>query len=48
MFDHLLTLVELRVKVWKCKLWNPSRISSNINIPQGCTLVTYRSHILGV
>jgi hypothetical protein len=47
-FDHLLTLVGLRVKVWKCKLWNPSKISSNINIPQGCTLVTDGSRILGV
>ncbi len=35
-FDHLLTqltLVGLRVKVSKCKLWSPSRIFPNIEIP---------------
>jgi hypothetical protein len=50
-FDYLLTqltLVELRVKVSKCKLWNPSKISSNINIPQGCILVIDGLRILGV
>jgi hypothetical protein len=50
-FEHLLTqltLVGLRVKVSKCKLWSPSRISSNINIPKGCTLVINGLCILGV
>jgi hypothetical protein len=49
-FYHLstqLTLVGLRVKVSKCKLWNPSRISPSIEILQGCTLVTNGLHILG-
>jgi hypothetical protein len=34
-FDHLstqLTLVGLKVKVLKCKLWNPSRIFPSIEI----------------
>jgi len=34
-FDHLstqLTLVGLKVKVSKCKLWSPSRYSPGINI----------------
>jgi hypothetical protein len=42
-FDHLLTqltLVGLRVKVSKCKLWSSSRIFLGIQIAQGCTLVT--------
>ncbi len=50
-FDHLLThltLVGLKVKVSKCKLWNPSGISPSIKIPQGCTLVIYSIRILGV
>jgi hypothetical protein len=50
-FDHLsteLTLVGLKVKVWKCKLWNPSKISWNIKIPQGCALVTNGLRIFGV
>jgi hypothetical protein len=34
--------------VLKCKLWNPSRISIGIEIPQGYTLVTNGLHILGV
>ncbi len=50
-FDHLLielTLVGLRVKVLKCKLWSPLGIFSSINIPQGCTLVTNGLRILGM
>jgi hypothetical protein len=50
-FDHLLTqlaLVGLRVKMLKCKLWSYSRISLDIKIRQGCTLVTYGLRILGV
>jgi hypothetical protein len=50
-FDHLstqLALVGLKVKVSNCKLWNPSKISQGIKIPQGCTLVTYGLCILGV
>jgi hypothetical protein len=34
--------------VLKCKLWNPSRISPDIEIPQGCTLVSNGLYILGV
>jgi hypothetical protein len=50
-FDHLstqLTLVGLRVKVSKCKLWSPWKIFSGIKIPQGHTLVIDGLHILGV
>jgi hypothetical protein len=50
-FDHLLTqltLVGLRIKVSKCKLWSPLRISSKIEIPQSYILVTNSLHILGV
>jgi hypothetical protein len=50
-FDHLstqLTLIGLRIKVLKCKLWNPSKISLGIKIPQNYTLVTNGLHILGV
>jgi hypothetical protein len=50
-FGHLLTqlaLVRLRVKVSKCKLWSPLRISQSIDIPQGYILVTYGLCILGV
>jgi hypothetical protein len=36
------------VKVLKCKLWNPLRISSSINIPEVYTLVIDGLHILGV
>jgi hypothetical protein len=43
-----LALVGLRVKISKCKLWNPSRISPSIKIPQGYTLVTDGLHILVV
>jgi hypothetical protein len=49
-FDHLLielTLVGLRVKVLKCKLWSPSKIFSNINIPQGNILIINGLCILG-
>jgi hypothetical protein len=48
--DHLLTqltLVWFRVKVSKCKLWNPSRIFPGIEIPQGFTLVTDGLRIFG-
>jgi hypothetical protein len=50
-FDHLstqLTLVWLRVKVLKYKLWNPSRIFLRIKIIQGCTLVIDGLCVLGV
>ncbi len=50
-FDHLLTqstLVGLRVKMSKCKIWSPLGISLDIKIPQGYTLVTYGLRILGV
>jgi hypothetical protein len=50
-FDHLstrLTLVGVRVKVSKCKLWSPSGVLLGINIPHGCTLVTNGLCILGV
>jgi hypothetical protein len=50
-FYHLLTqlaLVGFKVKMSKCKLWSPSWISLDIKTPQGCTLVTYGLHILGV
>jgi hypothetical protein len=50
-FDHLstqLTLVGFRVKMSKCKLWNPSWIFLGIKIPQGCTLVINGLPILGV
>jgi hypothetical protein len=50
-FDHLstqLTLVELRVKVLKCKLWNPSGIFSSIKIHHGYILVTDGLNIFGV
>jgi hypothetical protein len=35
-FEHLstqLTIIELKVKVSKCKLWNPSGIFLGIKIP---------------
>jgi len=50
-FDHLstqLTLVGLRIKVLKCKVWNPSNISSSKEIPQSYTLVTNGLRILGL
>jgi hypothetical protein len=50
-FGHLstqLTLVQLKVKVSKCKLWNPSKIFPGIKIPQHYTFVTNGLHILGV
>jgi hypothetical protein len=49
-FDHLstqLTLVGLKVKVSKCKLWNPLGISPSIEIFQGCTLVIDGLRIFG-
>ncbi len=39
-FDHLstqLAIVGLKVKTLKCELWNPSGISSSIEIHQSCT-----------
>ncbi len=50
-FDHLLTqltLVGLKVKMSKCKLWTSSKIFPGIKIFQGCTLITNGLHILGV
>jgi len=50
-FDHLstqLALIGLRVKVSKCKLWSPLKISPGIKILQGYTLVTDGLRILGV
>jgi hypothetical protein len=50
-FDHLstqLALVGLRVKMLKCKLWNPSKVSSSIQIHEGYILVIDGLHILGV
>ncbi len=50
-FDHFLTrlaLVGLRVKMSKCELFSLLDISSNIEIPRSCTLVTYGLCILGV
>jgi hypothetical protein len=50
-FDHLSTqlpLVGLKVKMLKCKLWNPSRIFSSIKNPLNYILVTNDLHILGV
>jgi len=50
-FDHLstqLSLVGLRVKVSKCKLWSPLRIFLGIEILQGYTLITNGLCILGV
>jgi hypothetical protein len=50
-FDHFLsqlTLVGLKVKVLKCKFWSPSKIFLGIEIHQGCILMTYDLHILGV
>jgi hypothetical protein len=50
-FDHLttqLTLVGLRVKVLKCKLWSSLGISPSIEILQGYVLVINGLHILGV
>jgi hypothetical protein len=50
-FDHLLTqltLIGLRVKVSKCKLWNSSKISPSIKIPPSYIMVTNGLHILGV
>jgi hypothetical protein len=49
--DHIsaqLNLVGLKVKVSKCKLWNPSRFSLSIKILWGYILVTYGLCILGV
>jgi hypothetical protein len=43
-----LTLIGLRVKVLKYKLWSPLGISPSIEILQGCTLVTNGLHILGM
>jgi hypothetical protein len=43
-----LTLNPTKVKVSKHKLWNLSKISPAIEIPQCCTLVTYGLCILGV
>jgi len=50
-FDHLLTelaLVGFWVKVLKYKFWNPSKIFSSIEIPQGYTFVINGFHILDV
>jgi hypothetical protein len=50
-FDYFLTqltLIGLRVKVSKSKLWSPLGISPSIEIPQGCILVTDGLHILGM
>jgi hypothetical protein len=50
-FDHLstqLALVGLRVKMLKCKLWSPSKVSSGVEIHEGYILVIYGLHILGV
>jgi hypothetical protein len=50
-FDHLstqLAQVGLMVKVSKCKLWSPSKISLGIKIYQIYTLVTNGLCILGV
>jgi hypothetical protein len=50
-FDHVstqLALIELKVKMSKCKFWNPTQISLNIKILQGCILVTNGLRILGV
>jgi hypothetical protein len=50
-FDHLstpLSLVGFRVKVSKCMLWSPLRISPCMEIPQGYTLVIDGLRILGV
>jgi hypothetical protein len=41
-FDHIsnqLTLIGLRVKVSKCKFWNPSKISLSIEFLQSYTFV---------
>jgi hypothetical protein len=43
-----LALVKLRVKMLKCKLWSPSKISTSINIPQSYTLVRNGLCILSV
>jgi hypothetical protein len=50
-FDHLSTqstLLGLRVKVSKCKLWSSSKIFPDVKILQGCILVIDGLHILGV
>jgi hypothetical protein len=50
-FYHLstqLTLVGLRVKVLKCKLWSPSKIFSSVEILQGYILVIDGLRILGM
>jgi hypothetical protein len=50
-FDHLLTqltLIGLRVKVSKCKLWSPSGIYPSIKKFQGYILVINGLCILGV
>jgi len=43
-----LTLVKLKVEMLKCKLWSPSKIFTNIDIPQSYTLVTNGLCILSV
>jgi hypothetical protein len=50
-FYHLstqLALVGLKVKVSKCKLWNPLGIFPNIEIPHGYILVIYGLCVLSV
>jgi hypothetical protein len=50
-FDHpltQLTLVRLRVKVTKCKLWNPLGFFLGIQTFQGYTLIIDGLCILGV
>jgi hypothetical protein len=50
-FDHLstqLALIRLRVKMSKCKLWNPLKIYLGIKIPRDYTLVTNGLRILVV
>jgi hypothetical protein len=50
-FDHLLTqltLIGLKVKQSKCRLWSPLRVSLSIEIPCGYFLVIDGLCILGV
>jgi hypothetical protein len=50
-FDNLLTqltLLGLKVKVSKCKLWSPLGVYPSIKILHGYTLVTNGLRILGV
>jgi hypothetical protein len=50
-FDHLLTQLAqlgLKVKMSKCKFWNPLRIFLGIEILHAYTLVTNGFHILSV